>query len=410
MGDQYAKVKVAAVQAASVFLDREGSTGKACRLIRAAGAAGAQVIAFPEGFIPAHPIWYHHHPATSAIANRLSVALFKNAVEIPGPETDALCAAARDAGAYVVMGVCEKLPKTIGTMYNTQVFIGPDGTLLGKHRKIMPTVGERLVHAGGFGDTLHAVDTAFGPMSALICGENSNPLAVFAMTAEGTRLHVMSWPNHFPTSGDPMRNRVSVDSQAFAQMSKAFVVSACGTIDDDAIRKLEVGPEAERFLRSPDCCGGSVIVSPLSRILAGPMGAEEGILHAECDLELGILTKLRHDFAGHYNRPDIFQVQVNRDAPRIYTVHGVHDVPALPDATAPAPALPGSPALLEAQRLRARAAPGAAPRSTRSKQAAPRHAAREHSASPSPHRGGAAATQSVATRPPLVKPRRKSHD
>jgi aliphatic nitrilase len=278
-------------------------------------------------------VWYHHHPATSVISNRLATELFKNSVEIPGPEIEQLRAAARDAGAYVVMGVCEKIANTIGTMFNTQVFIGPDGRLLGKHQKLMPTVGERLVHMGGFGDTLAAVQTEFGPMTGLICGENSNPLAIFAMTAEGTRIHVMSWPNHFPTSGDPMRNRVSVDSQAFAQMSKAWVISACGTVDEDMIRKLEVGPEAGKLLRSPDCCGGSVIVSPGSRIVAGPMGAEEGILYAECNLELGVLAKLRHDFVGHYNRPDVFQLQVNRAAPRIYTVRDEHA--ALPPAVTP---------------------------------------------------------------------------
>src|SRR5438445_7130553 len=97
MGDAYPVVKVAAVQAASVFLDREGSTQKACRLIKEAGSKGARVIAFPEGFIPAHPVWYHHHAASGRIANNLAVELFKNSVEIPGPEIDALCAAARDA-------------------------------------------------------------------------------------------------------------------------------------------------------------------------------------------------------------------------------------------------------------------------------------------------------------------------
>src|SRR5436853_6681787 len=101
MGDAYPVVKVAAVQAASVFLDREGSTEKACRLIREAGRNGARVIGFPEGFIPAHPVWYHHHAATAAVSNRLATELFKNSVVIPGPETDALAAAARDAKAYV---------------------------------------------------------------------------------------------------------------------------------------------------------------------------------------------------------------------------------------------------------------------------------------------------------------------
>jgi nitrilase len=341
MGDVHAVVKVAAVQAASVFLDRDGSTEKACRLIREAGRNGARLIGFPEGFIPAHPVWYHHHSATGALSNRLATELFKNSVEIPGPQVDALCDAARDAGAYVVVGACEKLPNTFGTMFNSQVYIGPDGALIGKHQKIMPTVGERLVHTGGFGDTFGAFQTEFGPMSGLICGENSNPLAVFALTAEGTRIHVMSWPNHFPTSGDPLRNRVAVDSQAFAQMSKAFVISACGTVDERMIAMLEPDAEAEKFLRSADCSGGSVIVAPNSRIIAGPMGAEEGILYAECDLELGIQMKLRHDFAGHYNRPDIFHLHINRAAPQLYSVHGG-------DQRLPAPEQAGSPKLATA--------------------------------------------------------------
>jgi nitrilase len=319
MGDNNPVVKVAAVQAASVFLDREGSVEKACRLIREAGQNGVQLIAFPEGFIPAHPVWYHHHPATSAISNKLAVELFKNSVEIPGPQTAALCDAARDVHAYVVIGVCEKRPNTFGTMYNTQLWIGPDGKLLGKHQKIMPTVGERLVHTGGYGDTFGAFQTEFGPASGLICGENSNPLAIFALTAEGTRIHVMSWPNHFPTSADPMRERVANDSKAFAQMSKAFVVSACGTVDEDMIKKLELSPEGEDHLRNPDVCGGSMVVSPGRHILAGPLGPEEGIIYAECNLEVGIKMKLRHDFAGHYNRADIFQLHLNRSVPHLYT-------------------------------------------------------------------------------------------
>jgi aliphatic nitrilase len=329
MGDVYENVRVAAVQAASVFLDREGSTEKACRLIREAGAKGARVIGFPEGFIPAHPVWYHHHAATGTLANKLSVELFKNSLEIPGPETDVLCAAARDASAYVVIGVCEKMPDTLGTMFNTQLYIGPDGRLIRKHQKIMPTVGERLVHTGGHGDTFGAFVTEFGPVSGLICGENSNPLAIFALIAEGTRIHVMSWPNHFPTSGDPLRNRVAIDSQAFAQMSKAFVISACGTVDERMIEMLQPSPESEKFLRSPDCCGGSLIVNPMSRIIAGPMGPEEGILYADCNIDLAIQMKLRHDFAGHYNRPDIFQLHVNRAAPQLYHVHNADEQPQL---------------------------------------------------------------------------------
>ena len=141
--------------------------------------------------------------------------------------------------------------------------------------------------------------------------------------------------------GDPLRNRVTIDAQGFAQMSKAYVISACGTVDDDMIRKLEVGPEAEKFLRDPNSCGGSVIVNPLSRVLAGPMGPEEGIIYADCDLQVGVQAKLRHDFAGHYNRPDIFQLQINRSAPHIYTVHGARDNAALAAPGQHQHALPG---------------------------------------------------------------------
>jgi nitrilase len=334
VGDAYPTVKAAAVQAASVFLDREASTEKACALIREAGRNGARVIAFPEGFIPAHPVWFHFHAATGRVGTRLSVELFKNAVEIPGPEIEALQAAARDADAYVVVGVCEKTAGTLGTMFNSQVFLGPDGSFLGKHQKLMPTVGERLVHMGGYGDTFGAIATDFGPMSGLICGENSNPLAVFALTAEQTRVHVMSWPNHFPTISDPLRERVKIDSQAFAQMSKAYVISACGTIDDRMIEMLELSPADEELIRNPDFCGGSTIVGPDSRVIAGPLGSEEGILYADLDLEVGIKMKLRHDFAGHYNRPDVFQVRVNTRRPELYGK--VSDAPPQLEQGAPA--------------------------------------------------------------------------
>jgi len=338
MGDELVTVKVAAVQAASVFLNREASTEKACRLIREAGANGARVVGFPEGFIPAHPLWYHHHPATAALSNRFAVELFKNAVEIPGREVEALCAAAHAARAYVVIGVCERIPNTHGTLYNSQLYIGPNGQVIRKHQKIMPTVGERIVHTGGYGDTFGAFQTEFGPMSGLICGENSNPLAIFSLIAEGTRIHVMSWPNYISVGGGPLRNRVMVDSQAFAQMSKAFVVSACGVIDDRMIEMLQVTPEAEKILRTPNFCGGSMIVGPNGQVMAGPMGVEEGVVYADCNLEAGIYAKLFHDFAGHYNRADIFQLNVNRTAPQIYAVYGSaeHGMLSAPQVQAPA--------------------------------------------------------------------------
>ena len=311
MGDVEPVIRAAAVQAASAFLDREASTAKACELIRRAGEHGAQLIAFPEGFIPAHPLWFHFHPATSKIANDLSVELFENAVEIPGPQVSILQEATREAGAYVAIGMCEKRPGTFGTLYNTLLFLGPDGRVLSRHQKLVPTVGERLVHAPGEPRGLVPVPTSFGAVSGLICGENSNPLAIGALTMQYTRVHVMSWPSHFPTSGAPLRQRVLIDSQAFAQMTKAFVVSACGTVDEHAIERLQVNGDQEALLRSEEFCGGSSVVAPDSSIVAGPLGREEDILYADLDLEIGVRMKLRHDFAGHYNRPDVFQLRVH---------------------------------------------------------------------------------------------------
>jgi aliphatic nitrilase len=134
-----------------------------------------------------------------------------------------------------------------------------------------------------------------------------------------------------------LRNRVAIDSQAFAQMSKAFVISACGTVDERMIEMLDPSPESEKFLRDPNCCGGSLIVNPMSRIIAGPMGPEEGILYADCNLDLAIQMKLRHDFAGHYNRPDIFQLHVNRAAPQLYHVHNADAAQVGMDAAAELP-------------------------------------------------------------------------
>ncbi len=309
-------VKVAAVQANPVFLNRAATTEKACGLISEAGRNGAEFIVFPEGFIPAHPNWFHHHAATGPIATQFSVELFENSVEIPGAEIDALCDAARDANTYVVMGVCERLAGTLGTMFNSQVFIGPDGSLLGKHQKFMPTVGERIVHTGGHGDTFGTFPTRFGNVSALVCGENTNPLAIFALTAENTRIHGMSWPAYFALTTGPMRNYVLTNSKAFAMMSGSFVVSACSIVDEALIELQQVGSADADVLRSPQFSGGSVIVAPNGKILAGPIGDKEDILYAECDFGIMVRTKLRQDFSGHYNRPDIFQLYVNRSAPR----------------------------------------------------------------------------------------------
>ncbi|MBI2882172.1 MAG: carbon-nitrogen hydrolase family protein [Candidatus Tectomicrobia bacterium] len=318
MGDTYPKLRVAAVQAAPVFLNREGTVEKSCRLIEEAGSRGARLVGFPEGFIPAHPVWYHFRPATEKGSYRMARELVKNSVEIPGPATEALCAAARRADCCVVMGVCEKRPGTLGTLYNSQLFIDNRGRILGKHQKVMPTLGERLVHTGGFGDTLRAFDTEFGKVSGLICGENSNPLAIFALAAQGTCIHVASWPNHFAPTSPYMGEVVLLSSRSLAYKANCFVLNCCSTISEE-MRQILPYQEADRvFLEEAGHDGGSCIVNPHGRVIAGPLGGEEGILYADIDLEDVVQAKLSHDYVGHYNRADIFTLTVRSAVPRLF--------------------------------------------------------------------------------------------
>ncbi|GAA3773135.1 carbon-nitrogen hydrolase family protein [Microbacterium kribbense] len=323
MGDSYPVIRLAAIQAASVFLDRQASVARAAELIREAGKAGAEFIVFPEGFIPAHPIWYQYHPAMSPEATGLSVELFANAVEVPGPHLAAIAEAARAAGAFVVVGVCERTPGRTGTLYNTQVYFGPDGEYLGKHQKLVPTVTERLVHGPGSAATFGARPSRYGQVSSLICGENSNPLAVFALIAEGTQVHGMSWPPTFGPTGQPIRARVQNAAIAFAQMAKTFVVAACGVVDEATISALDITDEHAAFLRSPNATGGSVIVSPTAEVMAQASddGGEQIVL-AEADLKTAVRAKFVADVAGHYNRPDVFSLRVDRTDRKLYDVIG----------------------------------------------------------------------------------------
>lgn len=311
-------VRVAVAQAAPVFLDRDGTVDKACRLIREAGGSGARLVAFPEGFIPGHPLWYHFHPATSPASRDLAARLHENSVVVPGQATEALAEAAAAAGTYVVVGVCRRGSEHGGTLLNSQVVIGPDGAVLNVHDKLTPTVGERLVHAPGDAAGLRVVPTEIGRISGLICGESSNPLALFTLLAEATQIHVISWP---ALPGRGMLNRADralVAGRAYAFMAKAYVLNAVGIVDDDT-REVLVGGEHDRaFVEDTTLTGGSSIIGPDGNVIAGPADHTEQLVYADLDLSRCSYEKLVHDFAGHYNRPDIFTLTVDRSRRRIY--------------------------------------------------------------------------------------------
>ena len=308
---------VAVVQAAPIWLDLDASVDKACGLIAQAGRDGARVIAFAESFLPAFPygVWHHGVHRNQAFHR----ALYEQAVEIPGPAIDKLGKAARAAQAVVVMGMTERAG---GTLYNTQAFIGADGSLLGTRRKLKPTSAERLVWGEGDGSGMRVfspkISTSAGEASfklgGLMCGEHNFALARYTMQALGEEIHVASYPDPL-MEGRPFADRLEAAVRHYAAEGQCFVLNATGYIDD-AIRAAAFDtPEAAAELQGADARNGaSSIIAPDGSTLAGPLSGREGILLAQIDLAKIAYAKFWFDAAGHSGRHDIFKLQVDFSA------------------------------------------------------------------------------------------------
>ncbi|KAH8682784.1 nitrilase/cyanide hydratase and apolipo protein N-acyltransferase [Tricladium varicosporioides] len=304
--DLNTKIKLAAVESAPAFLNKSATTEKVCCLILEAGSNGADVIGFPEGFIPGHPGWVEILPLSVEPAPSLFLELFKQAVEVPGAETKAIGAACKEANIYAVVGINERRPNTTGTLFNTQLFFGRDGTLLHKHQKYVPTVGERLIHALGETGSKASVATDFGSLSSLICGENGNPLAQYSLSLDYPVVHVASWPPHF-CPGSDVQDAALVTTRSLATSLMCYIINSIAIVGDDVIEKYGVNNAATRFLREEQKKRGATIIAPGGIILAGPFeGDKEGILYAEVNTDDLIRGKYALDYAGHYNRPEIF--------------------------------------------------------------------------------------------------------
>ena len=303
--------KAAAVQASPVFLDAAATIAKAVSLIEEAAANGAELIAFPEVFVAGYPYWsWITDPITgSPWFDRLVRA----SVLVPGPEIDMLCKAARKAGVHVVIGVNERSPVSLGTLYNSLVFIGPDGTLLGKHRKLVPTWAEKMTWAGGDGSSLRVYDTAVGPLGALACGENTNTLARFSLLAQGELVHVASYISLPVAPPDyDMAEAIKLRAMAHSFEGKVYTVVSCSTVSDEIIEAMEtIVPDARARLRR-ESSAFSGIIGPDGRVVGEPLIDDEGIVYGEIDLGKCIQPKQMHDIIGHYNRFDIFDLRVNR--------------------------------------------------------------------------------------------------
>jgi nitrilase len=319
-----AHVTVAAVQAAPVYLDREATTALACELIREAASAGAELVVLPEAFIPTYPDWIWRIPTSDGdLQSAYYSKLQQNSVDVPGPVTELLARAARKARANVVIGVNERVTRR-GTIYNTALTFGSDGTLLGARRKLMPTAAERLVWGMGDGSGMQVHDLGFGRVGTLICWENYMPLARFAMYAQGMDLYAApSWVWGRDEGWVATMRHV-------AQEGRVVVIDAImANHTDDLPSDL---PQKQRLYPEPGwiCMGGSMIVGPDGSLLAGPEYEQKTILYAEVDTAALAASRRTFDVAGHYSRPDVFRLVVDRD-PRPGIEWGVYQSQDRPD-------------------------------------------------------------------------------
>lgn len=288
-------VRVAAIQAAPCFLDREASLDKAIGLIQAAAAQGAQLAAFGEGWLPGYPI-HALAAADSELWWELAAAYLEQAVETEGPAADALCSAARDAAIDVVIGASERDPITRGSIYSTQLFIGSDGQLLGRHRKMKPAPRERTVWADGDALGLMVHDRGYAIASALGSCEHQMILPSYALAEQGTQIHVAAWPGGEQAPAGAWAHQHLL-SRAFAAQAGAYVVCAGGVLTPADV------PERYRPLLRQAFAGDSAIIDPRGEIIAGPAAGETMVI-ADCPLAAVRAAKVAFDCSGHSGRSD----------------------------------------------------------------------------------------------------------
>jgi predicted amidohydrolase len=302
-------VKVAAIQAAPVYMDLRASLEKAQRLIGEAATEGAHLVAFPETWLPGYPAWldccrdvalWDHGPVKKVFAR-----LMENSVVVPGPVTDALAETARAHEVALNISVHERVIHGAGrgTLYNTMLTFGRDGSLLNRHRKLMPTYTERMIWGQGDGGGLESVETGAGRVGGLICWEHWMPLARHTLHVSGEDIHVAAWPQ--------VKEMHMVASRHYAFEGRCFVI-ASGAIMKASELPAELEPVAS-LKEGPGqmvLAGGSAIIGPDGALLAGPVFGEETILTSEIDLSRIKEESLTLDVTGHYSRPDIFDLKV----------------------------------------------------------------------------------------------------
>jgi aliphatic nitrilase len=308
--------QVAAAHVAPVFLDKSRTADKAVALIHEARRNGAELVVFPESYIPAFPIWAAYRAPIDNHA--LFETLVSQSIYVDGPEIELIRNAARQCGVFVSLGFSERSKHSVACLWNSNVLIGDDGALLNHHRKLVPTFFEKMVWSSGDGAGLKVCETRIGNIGGLICGENTNPLARYSLIAQREQIHISTWPALWPTrrpgSGgvnfdNVAANRLRASAHSFE--AKAFSVICAGYMDD-AMRDYLIrhDPAAEAVIDASSRAM-TMFVDPRGSIVGDTLCDTEGIAYAQFDLAECIEPKQFHDVSGYYNRFDVFSLSVN---------------------------------------------------------------------------------------------------
>ncbi|MEV5203401.1 carbon-nitrogen hydrolase family protein [Streptomyces sp. NPDC053720] len=328
------KRSVAAVHAAPVFMDTEATVGKAIRFIEQAGREGIDLLVFPEAFVPGYPYWIEAYaPLDQQGAN---AAYAEASVEVPGPQIARVQAACDRAGVGAVLGVSERLAGT-RTCFNSQVFIEPDGSLLGVHRKLQPTYAERIVWAQGGGATLSVFDSTLGRIGGLACWEHTMNLARQSLITQGQQIHAAAWPGLSTMAGFETVADIQIDAmmKTHALTAQVFVISAGNPVDETCLQWMESAVGPQKHITAGG--GWSAVIHPFNQYLAGPhTGLEEKLVTAEIDLADINTVKVWVDSRGHYARPEILGLMVDRRP--LWHDEGHREWPAAPSGGTTAPA------------------------------------------------------------------------
>lgn len=320
---QFHKFKAAAVQTSPVFLNVEKTIEKAISLIKEASSNGAQLIAFPEVFVAGYPYW--NWIMTPVQGSKWYEQLYKNSVAITDESMKPLFQAAKDFNMHIVIGINER-GDSYGEIYNTNLIIDNTGTLIGKHRKLVPTWAEKLTWSSGDGSSLKVYKTEIGPIGTLACGENTNTLARFTLLSQGELIHIANYISLPVAPPDyNMAEAIKIRAAAHSFEGKLFTIVSCSTISKEIMDVLKPDvPNIEELLtRKSSAFSG--IIGPNGAVVGEPLIDDEGIVYADIDLEKCIQPKQMHDILGHYNRFDIFDLRVNTAPTRKITFIDNHE-------------------------------------------------------------------------------------